>query len=169
MTQRFSTKKLLRFGGLTLLALVIFGYSISRAGDLLFGIHLNVSGIQDGQSVTVPAVALSGDAHHAIGVTIDGNPVSIDTDGQWHETVILQPGYNSVKVSAADKFGRDTSDQFAVYYDAPVETLPAASTVAPTDTTATGTTDTVPSSPSTGTGIAKPVAVFMAKTKVTAE
>ena len=113
------TKKLLTYGSLTLLGLVIFGYSLSRASDLLFGIRLSVRGLTDGESVMGPTLALSGAAPHAIGITIDGNPVSIDTAGAWNDTVVLLPGYNSIRVSAADKFGRDISNQYAIYYDAP--------------------------------------------------
>lgn len=155
MTHRFTTKKLLRYGSLTLLALVLFGYSLSRASDLLFGINLSVLGIKDGQSVTASTIAVSGNAPHAIGVTIDGHPVSIDTNGEWQDTVVLQPGYNSIKVSAADKFGRDVSNQFAVYYDAPVETL------------SVGKSASVAISDPVATDSGEPVAVLMAKSKVT--
>lgn len=136
MTKHMTAKTLLRSGSLVLLVVVLLGYSLSRASDLLFGIHLNVLGIRDGQSVTSPTLEVSGEAKHAVGVTIDGHTVSVDTHGLWKDTVVLLPGYNSVTVTAADKFGRKVSNQFAIYYDAPVQTLPAPTAAQPVSPTA---------------------------------
>jgi hypothetical protein len=136
MTKHMTAKTLLRSGSLMLLAVVLLGYSLSRASDLLFGIHLNVLGIRDGQSVTSPTLEVSGEAKHATGVTIDGHRVSVDTHGVWRDTVVLLPGYNAVTVTAADKFGRTVSNQFAIYYDAPVQALSAPTPTQPESPTA---------------------------------
>ena len=151
LSHQSTAKKYLRYGSLTLLALVMFGYSLYRASDLLFGIHLAVLGIKDGESVAAGTIDLSGSADHAIGVSIDGHPVSIDTAGAWQDTIALVPGYNSVRVSAADKFGRDVSSQFAVYYDAPA----AQDLVVPTDASDPAATP--------------PETLSMAKTRVTTD
>ena len=166
MTHRITAKKLLKYGGLTLLALVIFGYSLSRASDLLFGIRMNVSGLTNGESVKTSTLALSGNAHNAIGITIDGNPVSIDTEGIWHDTLVLLPGYNSVKVSAADKFGRDVTNEFAIYYNAPEPNLQP-----PDMAPDTPSTDTTASSPETAppSAVAASAILSMTKAKVTTD
>ncbi len=112
-------KKLLQYGGLILLGAVILGYSLWRGSDVLFGIRLHVTGLQDGQAVTNPILPISGEARHAIGVSVDGREVTVSKDGTWRESVMLLPGYNEIHISAADKFGKTVSDHFAVYYRAP--------------------------------------------------
>ena len=99
-------------------------------------------------------------------MTIDGAPVSIDTEGVWHDTVVLLPGYNSIRVSAADKFGRDTDNEFAVYYNAPEPNLQP-----PSDETIVPEGDATASSPETAppTATAASAVLSMEKTRVTTD
>ncbi len=117
----FSIKSALRYGGLSLLGIVIVGYGIARASDLLFGIDLKVAPVANGQTVTDSLVDIAGVAKRAVGVSINGHIVPLSQDGTWKETVVLLPGYNPIHVSAADKFGREKISQLTLYYKAPEE------------------------------------------------
>jgi hypothetical protein len=115
----FSIKSALQYGGLTLLAIVVVGYGMARASDLLFGIDLHVAPVANGQTVTEPLVDIAGSAKRAVGVSINGHTVPLSQDGTWKDTIVLLPGYNPIHVTAADKFGRETISQLSLFYKAP--------------------------------------------------
>jgi len=142
MTSGITGKNLVRYGSIIFFFIVIVGYGIWISRDLLFGIRLVVSGISDGMSTTEPIVEFSGRAEHARGITVDGRIVSLTEDGTWKDTIALLPGDNYVTISAEDKFGRTTSDEYRVYYNAPpppakTEPVPAPSPTTPETTPAT--------------------------------
>lgn len=116
MRRELTAKKAVRTGSVILLVVVIIGYGIWISRDLLFGITMRVSGIEDGTSVTAPILELSGVARHANAVTLDGRPVAMNEHGDWADAIALLPGYNVVTVAATDKFGRTIAHSYRVYY-----------------------------------------------------
>ena len=149
MSNSNTGKKLLKFISLSLLFVVIIFYGIWKGRDLIFGIHLDISGIQNNETVTDPVLNLSGSAYHAVSITINGRIVSIEENGDWHDVIALLNGYNVVSISARDKFNRTITKIFTVNYQEPPDTLPP---IAPTeDTTGTSTLDTPPSASSSQT------------------
>ena len=123
MTKGITGKKLLSLISLTLLFIIIIGYGIWRGRDLLFGIHMSVTGISNNETVTDPILNLSGTAYHAIAITVNGRTVSVEENGNWNDPIALQNGYNIIDISAKDKFNRITSKIFTVNYKAPPKTI----------------------------------------------
>jgi len=119
MTRGITAKKLVRYGSIILLFIVIVGYGLWRSRDLLFGIRLSISGIKDGMTATDPLLSFSGTAYHAKAITVNLRPVSVAENGTWGDTIALLPGYNIVTVSVTDKFGRVISKNYRLYYTAP--------------------------------------------------
>ncbi|MEI6316342.1 MAG: hypothetical protein WCO65_01280 [bacterium] len=116
MIKGITGKKLLSVASLTLLFIIIIGYGTWRGRDLLFGIHMSVSGIQNNETVRTSVLNLSGTAYHAISITINGRIVSVEEDGHWNDTIALLEGYNIIDISAKDKFNRTTSQIYKVNF-----------------------------------------------------
>ena len=152
MTTGITAKKLVRGGGIILLFIVIFGYGILKAGDIIFGIKLTVVGISDGMQATEPILSFGGTAKRAKAITVDGRIVPAAQDGTWKDTIALLPGYNVVTISTTDKFGRTTLTRYRVFYDAPLIPPVILPTVTPDESDTTPQVDgketSTPSSPS---------------------
>jgi hypothetical protein len=112
-----TAKKVVSYGSVILLIAIIIGYGIWRSRDLLFGIKLTATGISDGMTTTESLLDFSGTAHHANGITVNGETVPLSGDGEWHDTIALLDGYNVVTVTATDRFGRTISKTYRVYYN----------------------------------------------------
>jgi hypothetical protein len=131
MTDTNTGKKLLKFASLTILFLIIIFYGIWKGRDLIFGIHLTINGIQNNETVTHPVLELSGNAYHAVSITINGRIVSIEEDGAWHDIIALLNGYNVINISAKDKFGRIITKEFTVNYKEPPGITPSTTDIPP--------------------------------------
>ena len=116
MTRGITGKKLVRFGSIVLLVVVLAGYGIWRSRDLLFGINFSVSGIQDGMTATSPLLEFSGVSRHATLMTVDGRVVPIAQNGTWSDTIVLLEGNNTVTIAIKDKFGRTITKEYRIYY-----------------------------------------------------
>ncbi len=122
MAEGITAKRLLRTGGPMLLALLIAAYGIWQGRDLLFGIRLRVEGISDGMRAASPVLALSGVARHGSGMTVNGRFVPVAESGAWSDTIALLPGTNVITLAAADKFKRQRTRAYTVFYssEAPI-------------------------------------------------
>lgn len=125
MPRDITAKKVVSWGSSILLFIIIAGYGIWISRDLLFGIHISVSGIYDGEQAAESILSLGGTARHANKVTVDGHIVPIAQSGAWSDTIVLLPGYNIVSISATDKFGRTNIKTYHVYYSTSLPTSPA--------------------------------------------
>ena len=123
MTRGLTGKKLLKFVSLVLFFGIIISYGIWKGRDLIFGIRLIINGVQDNETVTSPILELSGNAYHAISITVDGRIVSVEEDGGWHDTIALQNGYNIISISSKDKFNRTINKTFTVNYNGPPDKI----------------------------------------------
>lgn len=88
------------------LGLAFLGLVMNNIKDMVFGAPLTVHTIADGTSVTNSYVAISGSAHHAQSITINGRPVGVDKQGNFSDGVLLAAGYNIVQVAETDRFGK---------------------------------------------------------------
>ncbi len=121
MTKGMTAKKMVRIVGIVMLFVVVVGYGIWGGKDLLFGIHFKSLNITDGMRAETSPIEIIGIAPRAKNITIDGGPISVGEDGSFHDTRALLPGYNSITISASDKFGQTITKNFQVYYPPPPE------------------------------------------------
>ena len=53
-------------------------------------------------------VTLSGTASNITAIYLNGRPIVTDESGVWSESIVLQDGYNRIRVDAQDRYGRTT-------------------------------------------------------------
>lgn len=109
-------KKILQVGSLILLFTVLGVYSYHKTRDALFGVDLVVTGITNGETTTEELVTLDGVAAHTRLLSVNGQPISVDQQGKFRYSLLLQPGYNIVTIHTEDKFGKQKDKVFEVYY-----------------------------------------------------
>ncbi len=93
-------KILLYTAGIALASLVFY-----NSKDMIFGAPLRVETVADGTTLEDPFLPISGVAGHARELAINGRSVALDRKGNFHDGVLLSPGYNVVEVALKDQFG----------------------------------------------------------------
>ncbi len=99
---------MMRTGALSLLAVVILGYSIFQAQKLIAGPIINISTPQNGATYNQTLIEIDGQAKNTAYIYIDDRQMFTDKDGNFSQELLLSPGYNVVKLDAFDKFGKQT-------------------------------------------------------------
>lgn len=102
-----------------LLFAVLASYTLYRTKDVLFGVHMYVSGITNGENFKDNFVTLTGIAKNASQLILNNRTIPVDQKGIFKEAMVLLPGYNTITISAKDKFGKATEKSFSVYYRSP--------------------------------------------------
>lgn len=59
-------------------------------------------------------IVVRGETDRGARVLINGQPVLIDTEGKFIEKLLLQPGLNTLVISAANRFGKEKTETLAV-------------------------------------------------------
>lgn len=59
-------------------------------------------------------IVVRGETDRGARVSINGQPVFIDVDGNFVEKILLQPGLNTIMVSAVNRFGKERRDTLTV-------------------------------------------------------
>lgn len=90
------------------LIVVVFvgGYALYESRNLIIGPRLQIVEPASGFSTKKAVVEVKGWAKNISFISINDLQISVDELGQFREKVILFPGYNAIKVSVHDKFGR---------------------------------------------------------------
>ncbi len=104
MEYKKSFKSLVGTGLVILFFLFIIIYAKSRTSFLSQGVSLSVENIENGQSFSSQVLELKGTAKRAVLLTINDREVLIDENGEFQETVILNPGLNTLTIEEKDKF-----------------------------------------------------------------
>lgn len=101
-------------GKLTLATILIgtlvvgfFGLVLYNVKDMLFGAPFSVHTVTDGSTVTDRFLPITGKAKKAQSITINGNPVGINKNGEFSDGVLLASGYNIIEVAETDRFGKE--------------------------------------------------------------
>ena len=98
-------KKIIKIVAISLFFLAIVFYGFFRSQDLIFGVKIKNVNIVDGATSTESVIKITGNAKHAVLLSIDNREISIDQNGDFSEDLALLPGYNIITIVAKDKFG----------------------------------------------------------------
>lgn len=124
-------RKILQWGLSGLGVAIVLGYSYFMIDDFIRGPRLIIDSPQSGFSTTSPLAIVSGRGIHTNNVAINDSPVAVDLEGNFHNQLILAPGYNIIKVTAKDNYDRIETKTIEVVLVVPEVSI-ATSTVAST-------------------------------------
>ncbi len=99
---------ILRISLISLLVLVIVGYSLFQAQKLISGPIIDIYSPQNGTTFSQTLIEISGRAQNVSYLNLDDRPIYTDKDGYFKEKLLLSPGYNIIKIDARDKFKKYT-------------------------------------------------------------
>ncbi len=92
--------------------LLVLGLVFYDTKDLIVGAPLSVVTASDGATVANSFLPISGNAHHASALQINGRTVALDKNGSFSDGALLSPGYNIVEVTTVDRFGKEKRKVF---------------------------------------------------------
>jgi Glucodextranase, domain B len=99
---------ILRISLISLLALVIVGYSLFQAQKLITGPVIEVYTPENGATYNQTLIEIYGKARNVAYLNLNDRPIFTDKDGFFREKLLLSPGYNIIKLDARDKFKKYT-------------------------------------------------------------
>ncbi len=92
----------------SLIAIIFFigGYSLFEARNIIRGPIIEVFEPLDGSTIENPLIEIRGAAQNISSISLNDRKITVDTEGVFSEKLLLSPGYNIIKLSVSDKFGR---------------------------------------------------------------
>lgn len=106
-----NASSILKIGILSLLGLVIFGYTAFQANKIIRGPIIEIEFPKDGSTIHSTLVQISGRAKNIAYINLNDRKIYTDTNGYFEEELLLSTGYNIIKLDASDKFGSYTEKQ----------------------------------------------------------
>ena len=118
---KLDAKKTLKIGTLAVFFLIIIAFAFYRSHDLVFGVkvkNVSINGdiVQNGKKYENNIVNIAGNAKNAVMLTLNGREISINNAGDFNETIALLPGYNTLNITARDKFGYINQKNYELMY-----------------------------------------------------
>lgn len=105
MTPYYDLRKRLELALLGALVLIALGYGAFRAYPLLAGPSVTIYNPGDGDYVASSTFEVSGQVKRANVITLQGKPITIDTEGHFRETLVAQAPYTILVLVAEDAYG----------------------------------------------------------------
>lgn len=116
MTDRHATKNLLKIIIVSVFLLFVFGYTGYEIQKIVFGPKISISSPINGSSVSGSLAEITGIAKNINSIAMNDRKIFTDEQGNFKENVLLSYGYNTIKISASDKFGRNEEKIIEVIY-----------------------------------------------------
>lgn len=88
------------------LFLIIGVYGAFQAHKFLTGPVITVLSPQNGTVYSSAFIEVRGKTQNVSHIEFNGRKIFTDTDGNFHEKLLLYPGYNILVLDAEDKFGK---------------------------------------------------------------
>lgn len=114
---RAPVAKQLIFGGVVLLFLL---YGVFRFSSIFGQPVVTLLYPETNVSVaTADSVAIAGRATNASELSVNGESVPVQANGEWQKTVSLKPGMNAIEIKAKKFLGRETTITRQIIYQPP--------------------------------------------------
>ena len=95
---------------------LIFGYSFYQSRIIIAGPLITVNEPLNGSTSKEQLVKIAGTAKNIKKIALDDRPIYIDEFGNFSEKLLLSEGYNIIKISAWDKFNKNTEKTIELVY-----------------------------------------------------
>jgi hypothetical protein len=99
--------------GIMIFGLFILVYGVSRIVPILRGPVLSVN-LTNGETVSSPLLSIIGSTKNAHQTQVNGTDITTSVDGTFTTDVVLGSGTNILTISAQDKFGKQTKQEYTV-------------------------------------------------------
>lgn len=114
MTPYYDLRKRLEIALLAGLAVIALVYGGFRAYPLVAGPSITIYNPADGDYVASTTFEVSGQVERANVITLQGKPITIDTEGHFSETLVAQAPYTILVLVATDSYGETISKTLRV-------------------------------------------------------
>ncbi len=141
---RTSLLKYIKILAAIIIAGIIIAYAIWRSFNYARGPHIDIFEPTNGSAVASTSTTIKGQAKRINNLTLNGNPILIDEQGNFSEVIIVFPGTNRITIIGNDQFGRNTQTLMEIIGKG---VFPSPSVMPPqpvATTTATSTATTTP-------------------------
>ena len=105
---RSSYIKLLKISVATIIAIVIVVYIFFRSLSYIKGPNIYIAEPANGTSIESNSINIKGQAQRISNLYMNGNPVTIDEQGNFNKTIGILEGTNIITLEGKDRFGRNT-------------------------------------------------------------
>ncbi|MES3031550.1 MAG: hypothetical protein V4697_04040 [Patescibacteria group bacterium] len=116
MITREGTQKILKTTLALLAIALVVGYTLFASRDFIRGPDIVIKEPVNGSTLATSSVLVVGQALRIQKIELNNRPILIDKEGNFKETILLLPGYNSPLFTASDKFGRKTEYKLELIY-----------------------------------------------------
>lgn len=82
-------------------------YVLFQSRLLLAGPYVALS-VEPDVVQTESLVAIEGEAHNVVTITLNGRDIFVDEQGFFRESLVLPEGYTIMSIKAKDRYGRET-------------------------------------------------------------
>ncbi|MDO8482401.1 MAG: hypothetical protein Q7S86_01120 [bacterium] len=84
----------------------IGGYALYESRNIINGPQLALEEPKNGLSTSNSTIEIKGQAQNISSISINDRKITVDEAGWFKEKILLSVGYNIIKISVYDKFGR---------------------------------------------------------------
>jgi hypothetical protein len=97
-------------------AVIIVGYGALEAKNLAEGPIVSIISPTSGDVATSSVITIKGVAKNVSFITLNGDQIFTDENGNFSEDRIISTGYNVITVNARDKFGKKVEKVLYITY-----------------------------------------------------
>jgi len=122
------TSSVIKIVLVTVVVLGIIGYALFNSRLFIEGPQIFIDNPQNGATLGDSAlIKIQGRAFNIAYLRINDRQIYTDENSNFSESLLLEPGYNIIQLTAEDKFGRKISKRLELVYNGPVVGIPAES------------------------------------------
>jgi hypothetical protein len=116
MKNRRRTKLLAKIFGVIIVALILASYGLYQSRNLRAGPEIIIEKPKNGELVNTSVAEVTGVAKNITFISLNDQPIFVDESGRFSEKLLLSYGYNILKLSAKDKFGKIVEKRLELVY-----------------------------------------------------
>ena len=109
-------KTYLKFLLISIFAIIILGYSLFQARNIVSGPIIEIKSPQNGSSLEHSLIEIKGKAKNISHISMNGRQIFTDDKGIFSEKLLLSYGYNIITIKAQDRFDREIEKNLELIY-----------------------------------------------------
>jgi hypothetical protein len=106
-----------RYVAIVIFFVLLAGYGLFQTKNLILGPNIAIASPANGAAVGLNPVEVKGQADRIAFISLNGEQIFTDKEGNFSQKLLLNHGYNIIKLEAQDKFGRTIEKVLNLVYE----------------------------------------------------